>query len=76
MRLQPLVVKRVGLFLGPATPFGAEGINAYIEHQALIASYTNDFLLIFWICLPVLPLLFLMRRPRKQPVAVSQAAME
>jgi MFS transporter, DHA2 family, multidrug resistance protein len=64
-----------GLFLSPVTPFGAAGIDAQIEYQAQVGAYANDFMLMFWICLPLLLLLFLMRTPKKtQPAA--QLALE
>jgi DHA2 family multidrug resistance protein len=52
-----------GLFRGPTTPFGIQGAQAAVEYHALVAAYANDFLLMFWICLPLLPLLFFMRKP-------------
>jgi len=64
-----------GLFLGPQTPFGAAGIDAQIEYQAQVAAYANDFMLMFWICLPLLPLLFLMRRPKAAPAGAQQQQM-
>jgi MFS transporter, DHA2 family, multidrug resistance protein len=65
-----------GLFLGPTTPFGVAGIDAQIQYQAQVAAYANDFLLMFWICVPLLPLLFLMRRPRAAAPTAQQMAME
>jgi DHA2 family multidrug resistance protein len=65
-----------GLFFGPQTPFGAVGINAQVEYQAQVAAYANDFMLMFWICLPLLPLLFFMRRPKAAPTGTQQMAME
>ena len=65
-----------GLFLGPQTPFGAAGIDAHIQYQAAVTSYANDFMLMFWICLPLLPLLFLMRRPKGRAPAAQQMAMD
>jgi DHA2 family multidrug resistance protein len=55
-----------GLFLGPMTPFGAAGIDAQIQYHALVAAYANSFLLMFWVCLPLLPLLFFMKKPKAQ----------
>jgi DHA2 family multidrug resistance protein len=55
-----------GLFLGPGTPMGLGAIDAQVQHQALMAAYTNDFMLMFWVCLPMLPLLFFMRRGASQ----------
>ena len=66
-----------GLFLNPTTPFGAAGIDAHVEYTAQVAAYANDFMLMFWICLPLLPLLFLMRRPKAAPAnAQRQMATE
>jgi DHA2 family multidrug resistance protein len=65
-----------GLFLGPTTPFGAQGIDAQIQYHALVASYANDFLLMFWVCVPLLPLLFFMKRPRKVQLDPAELAME
>jgi len=65
-----------GLFLGPTTPFGVAGIDAQVEYQAQVAAYANDFMLMFWICLPLLPLLFFMRRPPAAQPAAQQMAMD
>jgi DHA2 family multidrug resistance protein len=66
-----------GLFLGPQTPFGAAGIDGYIQYQAAVTAFANDFMLMFWICIPLLPLLFLMRRPRASaPAARQQMALD
>jgi len=65
-----------GLFLGPTTPFGVAGIDAQVQYQALVSAYANDFLLMFWICVPLLPLLFFMRRPRAATRAATQMAMD
>jgi DHA2 family multidrug resistance protein len=66
-----------GLFLAPTTPFGVAGIDAQVQYHALVAAYANDFLLMFWICIPLLPLLFLMRKPRAAVApSAAQMAME
>jgi DHA2 family multidrug resistance protein len=65
-----------GLFLGPATPFGIQGMEAQVQYHAYVAAYANDFLLMFWTCLPLLPLLFFMRKPAAQGVKPSDLAME
>ncbi len=51
------------LFWGITTPFGLANIDMQIQRQAAIIGYANDFKLMFWICLPMLALLPLMRRP-------------
>jgi len=65
-----------GLFLGPTTPFGIQGVQAQVQHHALISAYANDFLLMFWVCVPLLPLLFFMKKPRAAPVKAAEMAME
>jgi DHA2 family multidrug resistance protein len=63
-----------GLYFSPTTPFGLAGIDRVVQYHALVNSYANDFLLMVWVCLPLIPLLFLMRRPR-QAAAPSAAEM-
>ena len=65
-----------GLFLGPMTPFGIQGANAQVQYHAALAAYANDFLLMFWVCLPLLPLLFFMKKPRAQKVSAAELTME
>jgi DHA2 family multidrug resistance protein len=65
-----------GLFLGPATPFGVQGIEAQVQYHAYVAAYANDFLLMFWTCVPLLPLLFFMRKPAAQNLKPSELALE
>jgi DHA2 family multidrug resistance protein len=65
-----------GLFLGPTTPFGIQSIEAQVQHHAMIAAYANDFMVMFWVCLPLLPLLFFMKKPRAQKVSSAELAVE
>jgi MFS transporter, DHA2 family, multidrug resistance protein len=65
-----------GLFLGPTTPFGIQGAEAAVQYHALVAAYANDFLVMFWVCLPLLPLLFFMKKPRAQKLSAADLAME
>jgi DHA2 family multidrug resistance protein len=65
-----------GLFLGPATPFGIQGAERVVQYHALVAAYANDFLVMFWVCLPLLPLLFFMKKPRAQKLSAADLAME
>ena len=67
----------MGLFWGPMTPFGAQAVEAQVRYHALVSAYANDFMLMFFVCLPVLPLLFFMRKPRAQAkVSTADMAME
>ncbi|HEX5281662.1 MAG TPA: DHA2 family efflux MFS transporter permease subunit [Micropepsaceae bacterium] len=65
-----------GMFMGPMTPFGLQGAEAQIQYHAYVSAYANDFLLMFWTCLPLLPLLFFMRKPRAQKSDVTELALE
>ena len=66
-----------GLFQGPMTPFGIQGANEVVQYHAMVAAYANDFLLMFWVCLPLLPLLFFMRKPpASQAPKTSELALE
>ncbi|MEO9189626.1 MAG: DHA2 family efflux MFS transporter permease subunit [Acetobacteraceae bacterium] len=50
--------------VSPHTPHGAALLDQMINQQASIIAYENDFLLMTVMALPVLVLLFLMRRPK------------
>ena len=36
----------------------------------------NDFMMMFWVCVPMLLLLFFMKRPRVAPTSAAELAME
>lgn len=65
-----------GLFWGIGTPFGVNNIDQQIQQQAAIIGYANDFKLMFWICLPMLLLLPLMRRPSAMPGSAPKPALD
>ncbi|HEX3667205.1 MAG TPA: DHA2 family efflux MFS transporter permease subunit [Rhizomicrobium sp.] len=44
-------------------PFGAAQLDAVVQYNAQIIAYANDFLFMFFISLPALLILFLMRKP-------------
>lgn len=50
-------------------PGGLAGLNFEVTKQALSIAYTNDFMFMFWLCLPIAFLLLLMRRPKTQAAA-------
>lgn len=45
---------------------GAFALNAELNKQAAVIAYSNDFLLMFWVLLAVIPLAMLLRRPPRQ----------
>jgi MFS transporter, DHA2 family, multidrug resistance protein len=65
-----------GLFYGPSTPFGIQGVEAQVQYDALVSAYANDFMMMFWVCLPMLPLLFFMKKPQTKMLKPAEMAME
>ncbi len=47
----------------PQMRFGLQQLNGVVEMNAQVIAYANDFLFMFWVCLPALAVIFLMRRP-------------
>jgi len=47
----------------PQLPFGLQQLNSVVEINAQVIAYANDFLFMFFISLPALVVIFLMRRP-------------
>jgi len=65
-----------GLFMGPMTPFGVQAIEGQVRYHALVSAYANDFMLMFFVCLPMLPLLFFMKKPQTKLLKPAELAME
>jgi DHA2 family multidrug resistance protein len=47
----------------PQMPFGLQNLNRVVEINAQVIAYANDFMFMFFISLPALVVIFLMRRP-------------
>ena len=52
------------MLLSPQFPMGLANLNHMIEMRAEIVSYANDFLFMFYISLPAIAIVWLMRRPQ------------
>jgi len=65
-----------GLYYGLSTPFGIQGAEAQVQYHALVSAYANDFMMMFWVCLPMLPLLFFMKNPQAKMLNSAELAME
>jgi DHA2 family multidrug resistance protein len=66
-----LGVNGPAMMMNPQIPFGLQTLNGLIELRAEIAGFANDFLFMFYISLPALLIIWLMRRPNllaMQPV--------
>jgi MFS transporter, DHA2 family, multidrug resistance protein len=64
-----LTVNGQSLMWNPMLPFGAQQINQVVDRNAQIVGYANDFLFMFFVSLPALIVIFLMRRPAMIPGA-------
>ncbi len=53
----------------PQMPFGLQNLNGVIERNADVIAYANDFLFMFFTCIPVLIVIMLMRAPPKVAAA-------
>src|SRR6202790_3786315 len=56
------------------TPSGIAALNQEVTRQAAMIGYIDDFALMLIVILACLPLLLLVRSPRRQPVAAAAAA--
>jgi DHA2 family multidrug resistance protein len=56
-------------------PGGAAALDAMINQQATMIAYTNDFRLMLYLSIGVLPLLLLIKPPRRQAVAPDAHAV-
>jgi len=55
------------------TPLGLISLNNEVQRQATTLAYLQDFQLMMWVTLSVLPLLLLLRAPTKPPVDTNVA---
>ncbi|HWM61361.1 MAG TPA: hypothetical protein VNN98_04375, partial [Rhizomicrobium sp.] len=51
------------MMMNPQIPFGLANLNSLIEYRAQVQAYSNDFLFMFLISLPVFVVIWLMKRP-------------
>ncbi|HEY6577685.1 MAG TPA: DHA2 family efflux MFS transporter permease subunit [Rhizomicrobium sp.] len=58
-----LGINAPSLYWSPQLPSGTGQLDAIVQYNAQIIAYANDFLFMFFISLPALLVLFLMRRP-------------
>ena len=73
-----LAVNAPGMMWNPQLPFGLQQLNGVVEYNAQMIAYADDFLFMFFISLPALLAVFLMKKPPslgQQQMAV-EAVME
>lgn len=71
-----LAANAQSMFWNLKMPFGAAQLDRVIQYNAQIIAYANDFLFMFFISLPALLTLFLIRRPTLLQRAAEVEAME
>jgi DHA2 family multidrug resistance protein len=58
-----LGVNGPSMMMNPQIPFGLANLNSLIEYRAQVQAYSNDFLFMFLVSLPVFVVIWLMKRP-------------
>jgi len=72
-----LTVNAPSLMWNPILPFGAQQLEGVITRNAYVVAYADDFLFMFWLCLPALLVIYLMKRPSViPPTQKLEVAME
>jgi DHA2 family multidrug resistance protein len=71
-----LMVNAPSMMWNPQMPFGLQQLNQIVDRQAQIIAYANDFLLMFFISLPVIVVILLMRKPTQSPGPTQLEVME
>jgi DHA2 family multidrug resistance protein len=74
----PVVRDGLPAMFNPSLVTGLEALNAEITRQANMVAYVDDFRLMFFITLACMPMLLLMRPPRRGggPAEPAHAAVE
>jgi len=72
---RPLSLNAPSMMWNPQIPFGLTFLNGVIEKSAQVVAYSDAFLLMFYLSVPTLVVIFLMRRPQtsqaSKPVEVE-----
>jgi DHA2 family multidrug resistance protein len=58
-----LGMNSASMFMNPLIPFGMGGLNSLMEYRAQVQAYSNAFLFMFYIALPVFAVIWMMKRP-------------
>jgi MFS transporter, DHA2 family, multidrug resistance protein len=62
-----LGINAPGLLMNPQMPFGLANLNGLIEMRAQTIAFSNDFLFMFYLGIPALGIIWLMKRPNFAP---------
>ncbi len=58
-----LGVNGPSMMMNPQIPFGLANLNGMIEYRAQVIGFQNDFLFMFYVSLPTIFIIWLMKRP-------------
>lgn len=58
-----LGVNGPSMMMNPQLPFGLQNLEGMIEFRAQVIGFQNDFLFMFWLSLPALVVIWMMKRP-------------
>jgi DHA2 family multidrug resistance protein len=72
----PMVRATLPSAMSPATVQGALALNAEITRQATMVAYVDDFKLMAVLALLCMPLILLMRQPRRKAAAGDEPPLE
>jgi len=61
--------------MNPQMPFGLANLNRLIEYRAQTIAFSNDFLFMFYVGIPALGAIWLMRRPQFLSIATPKAEL-
>ena len=64
------------MFWNLQIPFGMQNLDMMIQQNAAVVAYANDFLFMFYVSLPALLVVFLMKRPAATPGPTHIEVME
>jgi len=64
-----------GMMMNPQMPFGLANLNRLIEYRAQTIAFSNDFLFMFYVGIPALGAIWLMRRPQFLSIATPKAEL-
>ena len=67
-----LGVNGYSMIMNTQIPFGLANLNSLLEYRMQGQAYSNDFLLMFFISLPVLLVILMMKRSSFAPGAIPQ----
>jgi DHA2 family multidrug resistance protein len=71
-----LATNAPSMFWNLQIPFGQQNLDMMITQNAQVVAYANDFLFMFYISLPALLVVFLMKRPPVVPGPTHLEVME